>query len=126
MVGKWMEDSMKFYLAMAVCFLLAACAVGPAQSSFDNAERLRLRKLAENGDKDSQYQLGNSYCCGTEGGFWDTAEAVKWWCRAASQGQNDAAAAVLRAGGDCADPSKILQQGVPAMTSTRSDSRAVN
>ena len=55
-----------------------------------------MRGLAENGDRESQYQLGNAYCCGTEGGFWDTAEAVKWWCKAAAQGQKDAEAAIAR------------------------------
>jgi TPR repeat protein len=117
MVRRWMEDSVKFYLAAALCFLLSACAAGPAQSSFDNSERLRLRSLAENGDKDSQYQLGNAYCCGTRGGFWDTAEAVKWWCKAAVQGQKDAAAAILRVGGDCADTSETLPQSRPITTS---------
>ena len=117
MVRLWVEDSMKFYLALAFCFLVSACAVSPAQSSFDNAERLRLRSLAENGDKDSQYQLGNSYCCGTGGGFWDTAEAVKWWCKAASQGQKDAVAAIQRVGGDCTAPSKTLPQSRPVTMS---------
>jgi len=112
-----MEDSMKFYLAIALCLLLSACAAGPAQSSFDNSERLRLRELAENGDKESQFQLGNSYCCGTGGGFWDTAEAVKWWCKAAVQGQKDAATAISRVGGDCADTSKTPAQSMPMATS---------
>ncbi len=111
MVRKWMEDSVKFYLAVALCFLVSACAVSPAQSSFDNAERLRLRSLAENGDKDSQYQLGNTYCCGSGGGFWDTAEAVKWWCKAAVQGQKEAAEAILRVGGECALTPKSPQAG---------------
>jgi TPR repeat protein len=113
MVRKWMEDSVKFYLAAALCLLLSACAVSPAQSSFDNAERLRLRGLAENGDKDSQYQLGNAYCCGTGGGFWDTAEAVKWWCKAALQGQKDAQAAISRVGGACPEPSTPPAQSLP-------------
>ena len=99
---------MKFYLALALCFLLSACAAAPSQSSFDNSERLRLRKLAENGDRDSQFQLGSSYCCGTSGGFWDTTEAVKWWCKAAAQGQKEAAAAIARVGGDCAEAPKPL------------------
>ncbi len=103
-----MENSMKFSLALALCFSLSACAVAPAQSSYDNAERLRLRKLAENGDRDSQFQLGNAYCCGTGGGFWDTAEAVKWWCKAAAQGQKEAQAAVARAGGECEERPKPL------------------
>ena len=59
----------------------------------DNAARERLRAPAQQGDADAQFRLGNSYCCGT--GFYSTEEAIRWWCLAAAQG-HELAAAKLR------------------------------
>jgi TPR repeat protein len=104
MITKRAEERMKFCGAALLCAALTACAFEqpmPTQANYDNSERRGLREVAEKGDKDAQYRLGNSYCCGPEGGFWDTKEAVKWWCKAAAQGHPDAAAAVSRVGGNC-------------------------
>jgi TPR repeat protein len=95
---------MKICRVVLLCLFAAGCAAGPGKASFDNDERLRLTTAAEQGDREAQYQLGNAYCCGAAGGFWDTAEAVTWWCRAAAQGQADAAAALLRTGRTCSVP----------------------
>lgn len=57
--------------------------------SFDNSRRIALQDKAQAGNIEAQYQLGNSYCCG-DSGFWDTKQAVYWWCQAAKQGHADA------------------------------------
>ena len=94
----------KIWFMILLCMILAACAANkaPSKLSYDNSERLELRTAAEKGDREAQYRLGNSYCCGDTGGFWDTREAVKWWCRAAAQGQKEAEAAIARNDGKCA------------------------
>jgi hypothetical protein len=94
MLAKRLEDSMKFFRAVCLCWLLACCSSPPPPISdnriaYENAQRMSYRDKAEHGDKDAQYILGNSYCCG-EGGFWDTGEAVRWWCEAAGQGHDGA------------------------------------
>jgi hypothetical protein len=90
-LAKGLEDSMKFFRAVGLCWLLAGCStpISDNQISYQNAQRMTYREKAAQGDKDAQYILGNSYCCG-EGGFWDTAEAVAWWCKAAGQGHDGA------------------------------------
>tara|TARA_B110001469_G_C9399773_1_gene205529 strand:+ start:144 stop:533 length:390 start_codon:yes stop_codon:yes gene_type:complete len=48
-----------------------------------------LKKAAEQGDADAQFNLGCMYADG-EGVAEDSAEAVKWWLKAAEQGDADA------------------------------------
>ena len=48
-----------------------------------------LRKAAEQGDIDAQYELGNCYYNG-RGVSEDKAEAVKWYRKAAEQGHVNA------------------------------------
>ena len=47
------------------------------------------RKAAERGDAEAQYWLGRCYYFG-EGVAWDRAEAVKWFRKAAEQGDASA------------------------------------
>jgi len=100
MIAKRSEEWLKS-CAVALAAAVAACAAQPAVVSQSNADRLTLREAADKGDREAQYRLGNSYCCGAEGSFWDTKEAIKWWCKAAAQGQADATAALARVGGAC-------------------------
>jgi hypothetical protein len=67
-----------------------------------------------------------SRCSWSGGGFWDTAETLKWWCKAASQGQKEATAAILHVDGDCADVSKASSQDMPLTTLTPRDTRTAN
>ncbi len=70
---------------LLLLIILGGCsATSMNQVDADNNTRQRLLVLAEKGDAQAQYDLGASYCCGT--GFYDTDEAIKWWCRAARQG----------------------------------------
>ncbi len=71
--------------ALAFLAVLAGCAAPSLNRvDADNAARQRLLAPAEQGDAQAQYELGASYCCGA--GFYNTAEAIKWWCLAARQG----------------------------------------
>lgn len=92
---------MKIFCLALLCLILTSCESAADKSSIDNAARLRLREAADKGDKEAQYELGNAYCCGRPGGFWDTTEAVKWWCKAAKQGQPEAAAAIVNIHATC-------------------------
>lgn len=59
----------------------------------DNAvkgEKLaRWRYAAEGGDAEAQYQMGKAHCCGKRP-YYNTYRALKWYCKAAKQGQRDA------------------------------------
>ena len=76
--------------AAGVCLLgLGACTpVYTGQVTYDNAERHTWRAAAERGDAEAQYRLGQAYCCGK--GYYSTAEALKWWCKATAQGHEQA------------------------------------
>jgi TPR repeat protein len=93
---------MKFCRVMILCLLLASCKAHMTDNvaSYDNAKRVELQGKAAAGDKDAQYELGNSYCCG-ENGFWDTKQAVHWWCLAAGQGHEGAKARLEGIGEKC-------------------------
>ena len=68
-----------------VVLLLGGCATTSLNRVDQDSEtRQRLTKIAEQGHAEAQYELGLAYCCGT--GFYNTTEAIKWWCRAALQG----------------------------------------
>ena len=58
-------------------------------SSEGNTEFSELKRLAESGDADAQYNLGVMYAFG-EGVAKDQVEAVKWYRKAAEQGDADA------------------------------------
>lgn len=74
---------------LLVITLLGGCATSSlGRVDWDNAARQRYADSAEQGDMNAQYELGVAYCCGT--GFYSTAEAIKWWCRAAKQGHEPA------------------------------------
>ena len=93
---------------LSLCFLLflaAACSSpaaisrpdpmlfplgSPTKAEYINKQRNELLPYAQAGNAESQYQLGNFYCCGTAG-FFSTEEALLWWCKAAAQGHKDAA-----------------------------------
>ena len=50
-------------------------------------EMMKCCKAAERGDANAQYRLGNCYAEGMEK---NDAEAVKWYRKAAEQGNDDA------------------------------------
>lgn len=78
---------MKFWPVLVLCLVVAGCSTKPVTDnrvSYDNARRIALQESAEKGDAEAQYALGESYCCG-EDGFWDTKQAIYWWCQAAAQ-----------------------------------------
>ncbi|MFO1435602.1 MAG: hypothetical protein U1F34_04300 [Gammaproteobacteria bacterium] len=91
----------KIVMLTLVSGLFAGCAVAPQravdQASHDAAERERWAQMAEHGDAEAQYKLGNAYCCGTDG-YWDTNVAIKWWCAAALRGHTQALAALATHG----------------------------
>ncbi len=72
------------YSAIFLTCLLLGCTASPV---FD--KRANLRAAAEQGDKEAQYLLGKSRCCGFGAGH-DTTSALKWLCRAALQGHGGA------------------------------------
>ena len=82
---------------IVLCCLLAACGTGPdtAQESKVPKEGSPLKLEALAGDREAQFRLGNSFCCGNRGGL-DTNEAIRWWCLAAIQNHPGALAALRK------------------------------
>lgn len=73
-------------LLLTVATSSVACvgaAVNTGTYAVKSASRDELRPLAESGDADAQYELGQSYCCMGPG--FDTQTATEWLCRAAKQ-----------------------------------------
>ncbi len=73
-------------LLFAVATSSVACvgaAVNTTTYAVKSASRDELRPLAESGDAEAQYELGQSYCCLGPG--FDTQTATEWLCRAARQ-----------------------------------------
>ena len=66
-------------------FVLCMLAFGAVDVAAGTEELVELRRLAEQGDADAQYNLGVMYDNG-EGVPEDNAEAVKWYRMAAEQG----------------------------------------
>ncbi len=86
---------MKIPITFIICLMLASCAkVYDTKMSHAQDERLRWEEKAKNGDPVAQFHLGNAYCCG-ENGFFDTQEAIKWWCKASQQGHLGAKKALI-------------------------------
>ncbi|MEN7344047.1 MAG: hypothetical protein AAAFM81_13935 [Pseudomonadota bacterium] len=86
-------NSMRWVVALTLTLWLTGCATsGLNQVDAANAERARWQAAAEAGDASAQYALANSYCCGE--GFFDTALAIQWWCKAAAQSHRGALAAL--------------------------------
>ena len=88
---------MKIFGLIAVCCVLAACGSGSdADKKLDARDvesPLKTRALA--GDREAQFQLGNSFCCGKSATL-DTDEAIRWWCLAAIQDHPGALAALKK------------------------------
>ena len=88
---------MKKFGLLALCVLLVSCGsepntgrnndISPAQSE------LQAKALA--GDREAQFELGNSFCCGERGSL-DTNEAIRWWCLAALQSHPGALGALKK------------------------------
>lgn len=92
------EQRMKILTGLIFCLFLASCATQPLenQMSYAQSQRELWQEKAEDGDAEAQYQLGNAFCCGKEGEFFSTKEAVKWWCKAKRQGHSGAREALVR------------------------------
>ena len=58
--------------------------------SYAQFERQEWQDKAEAGDAEAQYQMGNSWCCGDDNGFFSSEEAIRWWQKAADQGHKGA------------------------------------
>lgn len=84
-------------LAITLSFASTAAMADPIDRGIlaflkgDNDAALQVfRPLADGGNKDAQYHLGYMYQTGTGVGQ-NSAEALKWYQRAALQGHNSAA-----------------------------------
>lgn len=73
---------------VAMCFFgfLTVAAASADQAQIDSARSAWLHK-AQAGDVESQYRMGEAYCCDT---VEHTRQALRWYCRAAMQGSADA------------------------------------
>ena len=76
-------------VAFGALLILSGCNGTIGQDGTARVYRLDWEQAAADGDKDAQYNIGNSYCCG-RGLTYSTALAIAWLCRAAIQGQVDA------------------------------------
>lgn len=52
-------------------------------------EAARWGYAANGGDAEAQYNMGKAFCCGKRP-YYNTYDALKWFCLAAKQGQRDA------------------------------------
>ena len=80
-------------LSLALAPLMVGC--GEPESEFERtksgeSEFERTKRLAEGGDKVAQYDLGLMYEYKLKGVPLDYKEAVKWYTKAAAQGDADA------------------------------------
>jgi hypothetical protein len=66
-------------------FITGLAIVGCASLKQAPDPREQLLSKAEQGDRQSQYQLAKSYCCGL-GMHTSTSKSLYWHCRAAIQG----------------------------------------
>ena len=69
-------------------------AFGQTTAAQDAAKLTSLRQRAEAGDPKAQYELGFMYEYGAGGAPRDPAEALKWYHRAAEQGEGGAESAI--------------------------------
>lgn len=86
------------WLALCVlCVLLVACTGAPDRRQNDTLSPAQsaLKDKALAGDREAQFQLGTSFCCGDSGTF-DTGEAIRWWCLAALQNHPGALSALKK------------------------------
>ncbi len=74
------------YIALSFLGLLSATTTWADQAQIDSARSAWLHKALA-GDVESQYHLGEAYCCDT---VEHTRQALHWYCRAAVQGYADA------------------------------------
>jgi TPR repeat protein len=74
---------MNVVLVLLASFLLSASPlVAQAQAQSEPQDISDLRKAAEQGDAQKQFELGSRYYTG-KGVAKDHAEAMKWYCKAA-------------------------------------------
>lgn len=72
-------------IKISLCFFLLSACVTTEQkkpSYYDDPARAELLPKAEQGDKNAQFELGQSLCCGLDENK-NTQEATKWLCEAA-------------------------------------------
>ena len=80
---------MKIFTVSLFCLILAACETQSNKMTYAQSQRVQWQQKAKAGDAEAQYRLGKAYCCGDQG-FFDTEQAVIWWCKAARQGHSKA------------------------------------
>ncbi|MFC1664955.1 tetratricopeptide repeat protein [Pseudomonadota bacterium] len=72
-------------LASISILILAACNATTGRGEPTPEVRHQWQAEAAAGDREAQYKLGRSYCCGS-GQNYNTNLAIEWLCRAAIQG----------------------------------------
>lgn len=82
------DQRLLYFGTIAACvalLVLSGCGATIGLDGTVRAYRLDWEEAAAEGDKDAQYKLGSSYCCG-RGPTYSTELAIAWLCRAAIQG----------------------------------------
>ena len=72
-------------LVLLASFLFSMTLVGQPQVQSEPQDIFDLRRAAEHGDAQKQFELGSRYYTG-KGVAKDHAEAMKWYCKVAEQG----------------------------------------
>jgi hypothetical protein len=106
-------------LGLAGC---GAVAVETATVGWDNAKVWANMDAARTGDPEAQYAVGEALCCSGDaatGALYSTADAMRWLCAAADQGNTDA---MLKLGrifeGDQVDGLRPIRRAMNAVTVT--------
>jgi len=73
-----------FLLAMGLS--LSGCLMNWYHPFISEHTRATKKAAADAGDPAALYAMGDSYCCGPKGGYYDTEKAMAYWCRAAKMG----------------------------------------
>lgn len=85
---------MRWVLVIIMASVVAGCY--GVRLAYDDYTRQIWQEKAEAGDPEAEWIMGNSYCCGEEGRFYDAVEAMRWWCSAAKKGYAPAQLALGR------------------------------
>jgi len=103
-------------LVVAVSSVISGCATVGIEGANITKDKIAFQRnisAAEKGAPISQYKVGDSLCCSINEGaaFYNTLEAVNWFCRSARQGYGPA---MLRVGrifsGDVVDGFRVARR----------------